>query len=118
VPGGFAVQLPKDLISQTTPKAWTYRSITSEPTYVLEGQDGFTTWEIQLDCHGNTMDDAIVLARAIDSILRGGFRGILSDPDRTVVQGIFRQGPLVDGFSDSNRTYVRTLEYRIEYNQV
>jgi len=116
-PGGFAVQLPKDQISVDSPKAWTYRSIVSEPTYVLEGQDGLTGWEVQLDCHGNTMLDAIALARAIDGVLRGGYSGALPDSDRTLVQGIFRQGTFLDGFSDSNRSYVRTLEYLVMYYQ-
>lgn len=117
-PGGWAVQLPKDLISPATPKAWTYRCIVSEPSYHLTGESGFTALEVQIDCHGLTMPDAIALARAIDGVLRGGYAGTLPDPDATVVQGIFRQGPYVDGFSDANRSYVRTLEYLINYNQV
>ena len=116
-PGGWAVQLPENQVSAANPMAWTYRSITSDPSYVLEGQDGFTGWEVQIDCHGVTMTNAITLARAIDGILRGGFRGTLSDPDSTVVQGIFRTSAFLDGFNDVSRTWVRSLEYLVQYNQ-
>ena len=116
-PGGFAVELPKDQISATAPMAWTYRCIVADPTYHLGGQDGFTGLELQIDCHGYTMANAIALARAIDAVLRGVYSGTLSDPDATVVQGIFRMGPFLDGFSDANRSYVRTLEYLVNYNQ-
>ena len=63
------------------------------------------------------MADAIALARAIDGVLRGGYSGVLSDPDHTRVHGIFRRGPYVDGYSDLNRSYVRTMEYLVNYNQ-
>ena len=116
-PGGWAVELPKDQVSPAAPMAWTYRSIDSDPTYLLNGQDGFTGWYVQIDCHGYTMANAITLARAIDGVLRGGYAGTLPDPDHTVVVGIFRQNHFLDGFSDANRTYVRTLEYLIQYNQ-
>ena len=117
-PGGFAVQLPKDQISSAAPMAWTYRSIVSDPTYHLGGQDALTGWEVQIDCHGYTMANAITLARAIDAVLRGGYTGVLSDPDHTFVQGVFRMGPFIDGFSDVNRSFVRTLEYLVNYDQI
>jgi len=115
---GAAVQLPENLISSVTPMAWTYRCIISEPTYILEGQDGFTDLEVQIDCHGYAMVNAIALARAIDGVLRGGYSGTLSDPDSTFVFGIIRIGPFIDGFSDANRSYVRTLEYSVQYGQI
>ena len=118
VPGGFAVQLPKDQITPDAPMAWTWRSILSEPSYYLDGQDGLTSWEVQFDCHGQTMAQAMTLARAIDGALRGIYRGTLPDADHTVVQSITRQEPFIDGFSDANRTYVRSLEYRIDYQQI
>ena len=117
-PGGFMVQLPKDFISPNTPMAWSYRSIVSEPSYTLTGQDSWTSWEVQIDCHGYTAAHAITLARAIDKVLRGGFSGTLPDADHTVVQGIFRQGSFVDGFSDTSRSYVRSLEYEVQYHQI
>jgi hypothetical protein len=126
VPGGYGVQLPKDLISDTVPMAWSYRAIVAEPSYVLEGQDAFTGLELQIDCHGfwldpqgrPTMANAINLARAIEGVLRGGWAGTLPDPDATVVQGIFRQSHYVDGFSHVNRSYVRSLEYLVNYDQI
>jgi hypothetical protein len=118
VPGGFAVQLPKDLITSTTTQAWAYRSILSVPTYLLNGQDPLTFWEVQIDSHGFTMANAITLSRSIDNVLRGGFKGTLSDPDNTVVQGIFRLPSFVDGFNDINRSFVRSTEYRISYVQI
>lgn len=118
VPGGFAVQLPKDTIGQSQPMAWTYHSITSKPDYVLAGQTGWTEWCVQIDCHGNGMADAIRLARAIDGVLRGAFQGNLPDPDSTYVFSIYRQSPQVDGYSDTNRTFVRSLEYLVIYQQI
>ena len=117
IPGGFAVQLPKNQISVTEPMAWTYRSIVSEEFYTLEGQDAYTEWEIQIDCHGYTMANSITLARAIQEVLRGGWSGVLSDPDHTRVFGIQQEPPSIDGFSDINRSYVRSLEYKIQYAQ-
>lgn len=117
-PGGFNVQLPGDFVTASNPKAWAYKSILAEPTYVLEGQDAFTDWEVQVDCHGYTPVDSIALARAIDGVLRGGWSGKLPDTDQTVVFGIFRSSELIDGFNVASRTYVRTLEYRIQYAQV
>lgn len=112
--GGFFAQLPKDFVSPDNPSAWTYRTITSTPTYVLSGLDGLVSATWQIDCHGNAPDDAIALAAQIDAAL-SGFHGTLPDDDHTSVQGIFNQGSNVDGFSDANRTYVRTLEYQIDY---
>lgn len=117
VPGGFFAELPKDQISAAAPMAWSYRFILSEPTYRLEGQDGFTSATVQIDCHGSAAKDAIALARAIDGVLRGGFHGALPDSDATFVDSIFREPTFVDGFSDANRSFVRSLEYVINYNQ-
>lgn len=115
--GGFLATLPKDQISPSNRMAWAYRSISSEPEYVLNGQTGWTEWHVQIDCHGYAGADAIALARAIDGVLRGGFRGHLADPDATYVFGIFRLPPFVDGYNDTNRSYVRSLEYVIQYQQ-
>jgi hypothetical protein len=119
-PGGFAVQLPENLIGApgqpgTYTMAWTFRSIISDPTIVLEGQDPFTSLEIQIDCHGYTMAYARLLARAIMRALPIGYAGTLTDADSTVVAGIFRLAPFIDGFSDADRSFVRSLEYKINY---
>lgn len=116
-PGGFFAELPKDLISATNPMAWTYRSITSTPNYNLETETGWTDWTVQLDSHGLTSANAIQLARAIAGVLRGFVKGTLPDPDNTLVFNLYRQAPLIDGFSDVNRSYVRSLEYVIQYFQ-
>jgi hypothetical protein len=119
VPGGFFVQLPKDLISAANPMAWSYRWILDEPTASLGGQGaGLTAATVQLDCHGFTAVNAIVLARAITKLLRGSFRGVLPDPDGTLVDMIFKLPGQVDGFCDANRAYVRSLEYSIHYSQI
>jgi hypothetical protein len=117
VTGGFADQLPKDQVSAAAPMAWTYKTIVLEPDYVIGGQTGWTDWHVQIDCHGFTAANAITLLRSIDSVLRGGFRGVLPDPDSTYVFQTIRQGPAVSGFSDADRTYVRSLEYLVSYQQ-
>ncbi len=116
-PGGFAMELPKDQISQTAPMAWAYQCLESTPSYFLTGQDGFTSLLMRINCHGLTAANAQQLAYAVDKVLRGEWSGTLSDPDATVVQGIFRENAFVDGYSDANRAYVRTLEYLINYQQ-
>lgn len=124
IPGGFKSQMPKDLIGSTprgttsaVTAAWVYRNLTSNPTYVLDGQDGFTALRIRIDCHGLTAALADELAFGIDSVLRGGYQGTLPDPDSTVVQGIFRESDYADGYADDTRTFVHTLEYLVNYNQ-
>lgn len=116
-PGGWAVMLPENQISAAMPMAWVYHSLTEEPNYVLEGEDSLSEWSVAIDCHGYTMAYAIQLALAIKRTLSGGFRGNFADPDSTYVQGIFRRSPRGDGFSDFTRSYVRSLEYCIHYNQ-
>lgn len=120
-PGGWATELPKDKIG-TNPgqflMAWCYRSEDADPTDVLEGEDGVTDWQFIVDCHGATQANAITLAHAIIVTLRGA-RGItLPDPDTTFVQAIFRNGLFIDGFSDLNRSFVRTLKFRAIYNSI
>ena len=117
VPGGFAIELPENLITATVPQAWTYRSIINVPLYFINGQDPLSMWEVQVDCCGFTMANSITLARSIDGVLRGIWAGTLPDSDHTVVQGIFRLPSMVDGFNDTNRSFVRSLEYQINYIQ-
>lgn len=117
-PGGFAAQLPKDQISASAPMAWTYESIDSLPEYLLSGQSDWTEWRVRINCHGNVMADAINLARAIDRTLRGLSVGPLPDPDHTFVHGLYRESSFIDGFSDANRSFVRSFEYVIQYSQI
>lgn len=114
-PGLFAFgQLPKDQISALSPMALAYRSITSDPDYNLQGP-GVCEWHVQIDCHGYDTPDPINLSKAVKHILDKGFSGTFSDPDATRVAGIYRMPGQVDGFSDANRSYVRSLEYVIQY---
>lgn len=120
--GGFFSELPKDLVGLDTKKgqvamAWTYQRITSEPTYCLDGQDGFTSLIYRIKCHGVDAPSAIRLADLIDRVLRGAYSGVLPDADQTVVQGIFRQPDIPDGFSETNQSFVSTLEYLVNYQQ-
>ncbi len=117
-PGGFMVMVPKDLVSASVPQAWSYRTVSSNPDYNLFEQTGWTEWKVQIDCHGQAGKDAIDLARRIERVMRGAFRGNFPDPDSTYVFGIFAESRGVDGYSDINRTFVRSLEYSIVYQQV
>jgi hypothetical protein len=112
---GYPVELPANAVTVTTPQAWSYRGITSIPTYYLSGQDAFTRWTVQLDLHGFTMAAAQALARIVIGILSGGYRGTFTDVDSTVVLGIFLLPSQVDGFSDISRTFIRSIEVEIQY---
>jgi hypothetical protein len=115
--GGFDTVLqPVDLISAKTPMAWAYRSIVADPDYNLRGE-GMTEWQVQVDCHGLTAAYKLTLARAIQRALMGGFSGQLPDADATFVAGIFRMPGQSDGYSDANHSYVRSLEYAVQYRQ-
>ena len=116
--GGFSSQLPENFLSNANPWSWCYRSIMSKPLYMLSGQGALTEWEVQIDCHGKTAANSIGVARAIDGVLRGGYSGTLSDSDSTVVLGVFRLPSQVDGFNDDAHTFVRSLEYNIQYIQI
>ena len=119
VPGGFADVLPKDTISSGTPQAWLYRSVMSAPSYVLAGQTGWTDWHVQIDCHGITPLQRDQLARAINVVLRGLLRPVtLPDQAQTFVFGAFCEDESKTGYSDANRTWVRSLEYVVSYQQV
>jgi hypothetical protein len=107
----FEVILPKDYISLSNPKAIVYHSILNEPLYTLNGQNKLMTWEVQIDCHGFTMQDAITLANTVDKVLSGGLG------DSVTIEAIFKLPSQVDGYSDSNRTFIRSLEYQIHYIQ-
>ena len=114
-PGGWNTKLPQNLLSDLVPMAWTYRTINSGSSYTLTVQDGWTALEIQIDCHGMTAALAQTLADSIQDVLRGAPALTLDDDDSTVVQGIFSKDTQLDGYSDENRSYVRTLEYTINF---
>jgi hypothetical protein len=116
-PGGFMAELPRDVISAAQKQAWTYRSIVADPEYNLRGP-GVCEWQVQIDCHGYAPDDAVSLARAVQKALDPGFTGTFADPDSTFVVGLFRLPHQVDLFSDANRTYVRALEYAVQFHPI
>lgn len=103
--GGFLDTLPKDFQLPS----WAY-SIVSDPVeYELTGPVSLGSTRIQIDCFGATGADAIRLAKAIDAVLIG-YRGTMTDPDETNVQGCFRTNK-IDFFDDEARNYRRMLEY-------
>jgi hypothetical protein len=105
--GGFNAQLPPDFVLPT----WTY-AVVSDPTdYLLSGPETLAPRRIQVDCYGSTAADAISLAKAID-LVASGYRGTLTDPDATVVQGCFHTNTL-DFFDTGSRSFRRMLEYLI-----
>jgi hypothetical protein len=119
VPGGYDSELEKDLISSAVRKAWAYRSILLKLPVQLQGSGiGFSEWTVQIDCHGFERADKLAMAKAIRLALRGSFRGAFPDPDATMVDSIIPLDSQVDGFAPANRTYVRSLEYQINYYQV
>ena len=127
-PGGFYVILPKDLIGDptipdapagTSAQAWCFHAIHASPHITIAGQSSWTELLLQIDCHGLTSEDAVSLARGIQSVLRGGLNGFsLPDPDATWVYVLTEsEASGVDGYSDANRSYVRSLEYLVQYSQ-
>jgi hypothetical protein len=116
VPGGYGDVLPMDTIAAATPAAWVYRTVHAMPDYTLDGnQTDWTEWYVQIDCHGMTKAAAITLRKAIADVMSGGYKGAFPDPDATFVHGIYEEQRPPSGFSDANRTYVESLEYRVIY---
>jgi hypothetical protein len=119
VPGGFLVTLPKDTISETVPAAWCFRSLQSSPSFNLQNQSSWTKMIWRINCHGFQPANAVSLALAIQTVLRGGFSGTLPDPDNTEVFLLTETDESgVEGYSDTDRSWVTTLEYEIQYNQI
>lgn len=108
--GGFFAQLPKDY----TLPSWTYQTISDVAGYLLQQPETVGQRRVQIDCYGANAADAIRLANAIDALL-SGFRGTLTDPDATFVQGCFRDN-MMDFFDPDSRTFRRMLDYRIWFN--
>ena len=105
--GGFFAQLPKD---QALP-SWSYLGVSDKAHYTFAGLVLTSSRRLQIDCYGYTAADVILLAGAIDRIL-SGFKGTLTDPDETVVQGAFRTQQ-IDFYDEASRTFRRMLEYEV-----
>lgn len=103
--GGFLGSLPKDF----TLPSWSYIVVSDPVDYELLGPVSLGSTRIQIDCYGANGGDAIRLAAAIDAVLNG-YRGTMTDPDSTFVQGCFRTNR-IDFFDDEARNYRRMLEY-------
>ena len=110
--GGFLLTLPKDLPRPS----WCYQMISDHSIYCLQGEHGFVTRRMQIDCFGNVPEDAILLGRAINKVL-SGYRGTLPDPDQTLVFGCFRSDLIDPPFDAAARSYRRILEYEIDFHE-
>jgi hypothetical protein len=109
--GGFLATLPSDYQLPS----WTYLLVSDVTDYVLTGPSKLSSRRVQFDCYGTQPADIILLGNAIDKLLNG-YRGTLPDPDATVVQGIFHLNSL-DFFDVDSRTYRRSLDYMIWFEQ-
>jgi hypothetical protein len=108
--GGFFASLPKDYTLPT----WTYQTISDVAGYLLTQPETVGERRVQIDCYGAKAADAIQLADAIDALL-SGYRGTLTDPDATFVQGCFRDN-MMDFFDPDTRTFRRMLDYKVWFN--
>ncbi len=111
--GGYLVSLPKEPQFPT----WTYQYFSDQSPVALQGEHGFVTRRLQIDCFGASGNDAILLARAIDKVLHG-YKGTLSDPDATIVFGCFRSDLQDRPFDEAARNIRRMLEYEIDFHEV
>ncbi len=85
------------------------------PNYTFRGRNKLTMIRLQVDVYGDTGAQCVLTGRAIYSLL-SGYKGVLPDPDATVVQGIFASD-VVDFFDDNARTCRRMLEFEVHYEQ-
>ena len=107
--GGYWLSLSKDPCLPS----WTYSVISSSTERTLGAQLLLCFERWQIDVYSNVGSECLQLAMAIDNVLNT-YRGDLSDPDTTRVQGIFR-ADITDFFDDSVRNYRRMLEYEIHF---
>jgi hypothetical protein len=116
VSGGFLMILPENFVSKANPMSWTYQIVTTQPLYVLTGQNPLIETTIQVDCHGFEAVHAVKLARAVQKAMSGIWSGVFDDPDQTMVTAIFAEPTFVSGFNSDSRTYVTTLEYTVQHH--
>jgi len=70
---------------------------------------------LQIDCYGNTGDQVIRLASAIDGVLQG-FSGDLTDTDLTWINSCLSSDMQDFPIDPDARTFRRMLEYEIWYS--
>lgn len=105
--GGFLGSLPKD----PQLPSWMYEVVSDPLAYTLQAPVSQRSTRIQLKCYGEKGADVINLAKAINNVLNG-YHGTLTDPDSTVVHGVFKTNT-IDYFDTDARNYIRLLEYLI-----
>lgn len=110
-PGGFLGGLPKG----TALPSWTYRWASDVTTgRSLQCHTGLTYARVQIDCYGYQRTDAVILGRAISKKLNG-YRGVLADPDATIVDSIFSSDKHDPEEDTDSRTWRRVLEFEVNY---
>lgn len=56
--------------AQTSPTpAIVLHNITGRPDYTMEGRSGLTSYLVQVNCVGDTTDDALALRRAVEAVV-------------------------------------------------
>jgi hypothetical protein len=110
--GGVLSTLPPNAAYPT----WTYRMFGLMPVKGLQILDGGgSKVNCQIDVYGTARADVINLTQAIKAVLHG-FRGTLSDPDSTYVDGCFLID-LRDLDEDADaRVFRRMSEYEIRFS--
>lgn len=107
---GFAGQLPENAI----PPAYTYKVISDPANLTLKSFSGFGQRRFEFNCFGVKAVDAQSLAYKIDAVLNG-FRGTLSDPDATRIDGMFRTDRMGPNYQSASRNFAVLLEYLVSY---
>ena len=110
--GGFEGQLPPN----AAPPAYSYRVISDPANTTLRSFRGFGNRRYEFKCWGIDAASADALADAIDAQL-DGFSGVLTDPDATRVDSMFRTDRLEADLSPSSRNFWVMLEYSIWFYQ-
>jgi hypothetical protein len=109
--GGFLAELPK---GQPLP-SWTYQTISNVPEgRALASIGGLRRWHVQIDCFGYAASDVISLSEAVIQSLNG-FKGALSDTDKTSVDSAFWIDSHDPEFDSVSRTWRRVIEFEVFY---
>lgn len=122
VPGGYmSAELPKDLPSALVPQIWAVLFVTQDIGKSLKGQNSRTDAYIQIDCHGWDGDGqgsprAFGLAKSIEFVMRGIGPAVLDDADSILLETVFLED-VNDGFRDASRSYIRSLDYSLQFHR-